>query len=209
MSRAQYAPTCDGHFALAAPFYCHFTSPIRRYPDLVDHRRLAELLGAATPSREGDSETPEALARRLSERERVAEAAERALRRWKKLRYLEERVGSEWRGTITGVEEFGVFVMLDDLAVDGLVSVERLDDDFYEHDSQELALVGRRTGRRWRLGDAVKARIEAVDSVRRRVELALVPGAPTERRSAPREESRPRPARRRSRREPGAARRGR
>jgi ribonuclease R len=182
MSRAVYAPTCDGHFALAAPYYCHFTSPIRRYPDLVDHRRMTELLGAGPPgagdaAQSPETESRETLARRLSERERVAESAERALRRWKKLRYLDERLGSEWRGTITGVEEFGVFVMLDELAVDGLVPVERLEDDFYEHDPLNLALVGRRTGRRLRLGDTVLARVEAVDPVRRRVDLSLVLGA--------------------------------
>ncbi|HUP25926.1 MAG TPA: VacB/RNase II family 3'-5' exoribonuclease [Thermoanaerobaculia bacterium] len=174
MSRAVYAPSCDGHFALAAPYYCHFTSPIRRYPDLVDHRRMTELLGAAPAlARDTAVESPAELARRLSDRERVAEAAERALRRWKKVRYLEDRTGSEWSGTITGVESFGVFVMLGELGIDGLISVERLDDDFYEHDPDNLELVGRRRGRRLRLGDSIRVRVAAVDIARRRVDLAL------------------------------------
>jgi ribonuclease R len=178
MSRAVYAPSCDGHFALAAPYYCHFTSPIRRYPDLVDHRRITELLGAApAPARGAAVESPAELARRLSDRERVAEAAERALRRWKKVRYLEDRTGSEWQGTITGVESFGVFVMLGELGIDGLISVERLDDDFYEHDPDHLELVGRRHGRRLRLGDSVRVRVAAVDPARRRVDLALAADA--------------------------------
>ena len=182
MKRAQYSEECLGHYALAARFYAHFTSPIRRYPDLVAHRRLKHLLGAG----EGAPEEPDVdermalIAEHSSERERRAERAEREILQWKKVRFLADRVGESFHGRITGVQPFGLFVRLDEYFVDGFVPVRVLSDDFYSYEPDRHRLVGRRHGRIFRLADSVEVELAGIDSVHRSLDLVVTGQGPEE-----------------------------
>jgi ribonuclease R len=173
MKQARYAETNLGHFGLAARAYTHFTSPIRRYPDLVVHRLSSALfIDGVAPwldaEQLGDS------ARQSSERERAATAAERDSRDLMKVRFMAQHLGAEFAGTIAGVTAFGFFVLIDEFFIEGLVHVSTLDDDFYRHIEEQHALVGERTGRRLRTGDRVEVRVAAVDTELRRIDFQLV-----------------------------------
>jgi ribonuclease R len=176
MKRAEYSPKNVGHFGLASESYAHFTSPIRRYPDLLLHRHLKAALKKRAPSRKWREKAREALGGsclHLSDRERICEAAEREAVAWKKCQFMEDKVGSAHWGFITGVTSFGFFVELEDYFVDGLVRVSGLMDDFY-HYSQELqALIGERTGRTFRIGDRLEVRVDRVSVARRQIDFAL------------------------------------
>lgn len=178
MQRALYREECRGHYALASRYYTHFTSPIRRYPDLVVHRALKALL-AGRP-RGGAEER--ALAERMpsigahaSATERRAEQSERDLLQWKKVRFLADRVGETFRGHITGVQPFGMFVQLDQLYVDGLVPIRMLEDDYYVFEPAAHRLVGANQGKVFQLADPIEVRLDGV-SLRHRG-LDLVPTA--------------------------------
>jgi len=166
LARAAYHPACKGHYALATDFYLHFTSPIRRYPDLVVHRFLAEMLagrvldGAARAFAEADLED---LAQSCSFTERRAEEAEREVVKWKQTEYMRAHVGEEFSGHVTGVVAFGMFVQLEEVFVEGLVHVADLTDDFYRYDETGHRLVGQRRGRVLRLGDPVRVRVKGID----------------------------------------------
>jgi ribonuclease R len=177
MQRARYSDENLGHFGLALDHYAHFTSPIRRYPDLVTHRAIVDalVLGREVPAsaHEGLAE----LAEHCSFREEVATAAERDSVELKKIEYMERHLGDEFDGTISGVKAFGAFVQLDDVFVDGLVHVNALEDDYYEFREKEYALVGVRKGRRLRLGDRVRVQLVRVDREERHLDFALVSGS--------------------------------
>jgi ribonuclease R len=175
MQKARYDAANLGHFGLAAHSYTHFTSPIRRYPDLVVHRVLRELRhGAASAERreELDDALPE-VARHTSAMERRAQEAERELLQWKKVRFMVDKVGDVFTGYITGVAPFGLFVELVEHFVEGLVHVSTLADDFYRFDEQTRVLFGERTKKIYRLGDAVRVQVIRVDLHRRQVELGV------------------------------------
>jgi ribonuclease R len=172
--QAVYTPERVGHYALASDDYCHFTSPIRRYPDLQVHRQLVTLLEGKKPS--SDHEELTVLAEHCSRTERRAEAAERELVKIKLLTYLERRVGETFHSVIIGVEDFGLFCRLIELPVEGLLRVSSLTDDYYYLEEGTHTLIGRRSGRRYRLGDSLTVQIVRVDVDRR--ELDLVEGDP-------------------------------
>ena len=176
MQRAIYHPECRGHYALSSQHYLHFTSPIRRYPDLLVHRQLKRLLKAKTEEDAHQRMLAKALpaiAEHTSQTERRAEQSERVLLQWKLVRFLAERVGETFRGRITGVQPFGFFVQLTDYFVDGLVPVRSLTDDFYRYEAESHQLVGRSNRRRFRLADEIEVVLTGVDLRRRGLELRL------------------------------------
>ena len=190
LKRAEYSIKKEGHFALASNAYCHFTSPIRRYPDLTIHRLFDAVVrgqvekprgGRRKPQPErgsGDGERPTTglaeLASHCSRTERRAEAAERELTKVKLLEYLESRVGETFTGVITGVQAFGIFVENSVFLIDGLVHISNLRDDEYQFDRKRYALVGRRTGRILRMGSTLEVRIAGVNIPRRQLDLEPV-----------------------------------
>jgi ribonuclease R len=175
MQKARYDPQNRGHFGLAAESYTHFTSPIRRYPDLVVHRTLRESRhGRMTEDRRDElvDDLPE-IARHTSERERRADEAERELVQWKKVRFMADKVGDEFEGYITGVTAFGLFIELVEHFVEGLVHVSTMADDYYRFVEKAHILQGEKTGRVYRLGDKVIVQVVKVDMERRQVDLGL------------------------------------
>jgi ribonuclease R len=176
MQKARYAPENRGHFGLAAESYTHFTSPIRRYPDLVVHRALrASRLGQLNEESRDDwaEELPE-MARHTSEMERRADDAERELLQWKKVKFMADKVGDEFEGYVTGVAAFGLFVQLIEHYVEGLVHVSTMADDYYRFVDGAHLLRGENTQKVYRLGDKVKVQVIRVNMDVRQVDLGLV-----------------------------------
>ena len=198
MQQARYDPANLGHYGLAATSYTHFTSPIRRYPDLVVHRVLrAARQGTLDADRRQaiEEDLPE-IARQTSERERRAEEAERELVHWKKVRFMADKVGDEFSGYVTGAASFGLFVELIEHFVEGLVHVSSMADDYYRFVAEQHLLYGEYSGKAYRLGDLVRVQLVRVDRERRQLDLALVEVLDEVRRTgdgrAPRRRSRPR-----------------
>jgi len=172
LKQARYSAENKGHFALAASSYTHFTSPIRRYPDLIVHRILDaslrgknDLIGA---------ERLELIAHDCSETERRAAEAERELVEWKKARFMEQRVGDEFAGLITSTTRFGFFVELEDLFVEGLVPIDSLAGERYTYQENTRRIVGQRTRREFKIGDRVPVLLERIDPVEHKLQFALV-----------------------------------
>ncbi len=210
MQQAIYSPDNGGHFGLAYPAYAHFTSPIRRYPDLLVHRVLKALIANTTyvprlPDREGDGDEREArhasiapqsasapldandrqhihgiweqFGLQCSANERRADEASRDVLAWLKCYFMREKVGEQFRGTVTGVAPFGVFVTLDGLFVEGLVHVSELGTDYFQFNEALHELRGERTGQRFRLTDPVTVQVARVDLEARKIEFRLVRGS--------------------------------
>jgi ribonuclease R len=200
MQRARYAPQNRGHFGLAMKTYTHFTSPIRRYPDLVVHRilrevierglraeeeweavdlgskRAAKTLSYAVLQEERESELRSGLdfiGEHTSERERSAAAAEDELMNWRKADFMAARVGEEFIGIITSVKDYGFYVELNEFFVEGLVHVSTLVDDLYEYHPRKHRLLGARSGRKFRLGDEVRVVVVRVDRARHLIDFAI------------------------------------
>ena len=200
MQRARYTPRNAGHFGLAMKTYTHFTSPIRRYPDLVVHRILREViehgledhgwsdldLGArhavkriSWPVLGEDRETEiraglEVIGDHSSERERGAADAERELMDWRKAAFMVDRVGEEFDGVVTGVKDYGFYIELNEFFIEGLVHISALTDDVYEYQERKHRLVGQRTRREFRLGDRVTVCVNRVDQVRHLIDFSVV-----------------------------------
>jgi ribonuclease R len=172
LQRAEYSPEKEGHYALASDCYCHFTSPIRRYPDLTIHRLVDDVLAGRTPRQHYEELV--LLGRHCSDREQRAETAERELVKLKLLHYLSTRIGEEMDALITGVQDFGLFVQGVELPAEGLIHSEALVDDFYHLDRATHSLVGRRAGNVFQLGDRVRVAVARVDLDRRELDFRLV-----------------------------------
>ena len=213
MKQARYQANNEGHFGLASQRYTHFTSPIRRYPDLIVHRMLrADRNSDCGPAFDVDDLVSrfDAIGRDSSLQERRAESAERDYVNLKKVQFMAEKVGEDYDGYITGVQSFGFFVQLDSFFVEGLVHVSSLDDDYYRFEERAHALKGEHTKRCFGLGDRVTVRVAKVDVERKRIDFALQAGplpsaARTKAESTAPGKEKPRSTRRRRRRPAGAA----
>ena len=174
LQKARYAPLCLGHFGLAAEDYCHFTSPIRRYPDLVVHRLLKEMLHGSLDEKkraQWAAQLPE-MAQHCSQREVAAMEAERAADDLKKCEYMKDRIGTVETGIISGVAQYGFFVQLPN-TVEGMVRIGSIPGDYYVLDGENYRMVGRSTGRVFRLGDAVRIRVTGADLETANVDFVL------------------------------------
>lgn len=175
LAQAVYQQTNIGHFGLALEEYAHFTSPIRRYPDLLVHRAIkaAVLQNSASGHRYTTAEL-QTLGAESSQRERRADDASRDVMGYLKCLYMQARVGETFDATITSALEFGLFVQLKEMPVDGLVHISNIPGDYWELENGGMGLVGQRTGRRWQLGDTVRVRLSRVDLTQRQIDFELL-----------------------------------
>ncbi|WP_018877084.1 ribonuclease R [Thioalkalivibrio sp. ALE31] len=193
LSQAVYAPELDGHFGLALDDYAHFTSPIRRYPDLLVHRGIRHVLrkgsGKAFPYSHSDMES---LGEHCSMAERRADDATRDAEAWLKAEYMQDKVGETFTGVVSGVTGFGLFVEIKDVYIEGLVHVTSLDNDFYHFDPTRHTLTGERGGRVFRIGDELQVQVARVSLDDRKIDLALAgePGKPKPTDAPPKKRSR-------------------
>ena len=174
MKRAEYTPECKGHFGLAAKYYCHFTSPIRRYPDLQIHRIIKEALNNKLTDKHishFNHILPE-VTKNCSITERRADDAERDTEKLKKAEYMMGYIGEEYEGVISGVTNFGIYVELPN-TVEGLIHVSNMMDDHYIYDENTYSMTGERTKKTYKLGQKVKIRVEAADKVARTIDFSL------------------------------------
>jgi len=174
LAKARYSHQNVGHFGLAASYYCHFTSPIRRYPDLIIHRLMKEQLkgGLSEERVEKLSEMLPEIARKCSERERAADEAERDTEELKKVEYMKAKVGEVFDGIISNVTSFGMFVGLEN-TVEGLVRISDMNDDYYVYDDKRYMLIGERTGKCYRIGDPVRVLLVRADVETRQIDFVI------------------------------------
>jgi len=170
MSKAEYSPKNIGHFGLGFSDYAHFTSPIRRYPDVIVHRLLKRYSSGGT-----EYTYDELLdsGEYCSERERYAVEAERDSVKLKQVEYLSERLGQDFTGVISGVTENGIYVLINDIYCEGMVRVSDLKDDYYVYNPEMHCLTGRSKGKKYRLGDSIKIKVTNTDLGRRQIDLTI------------------------------------
>lgn len=176
MKRAQYTVDCTGHFGLACQFYCHFTSPIRRYPDLQIHRIIKEQLRGRMNGERIDhyqSILPE-VAKHASEMERRADEAERETDKLKKVQFMEQKIGEIFEGVISGITSWGIYVELPN-TVEGLIHVSRLFGDYYYYSEETYEMLGRDTGRSFKLGQRIRIVVDGVDYFQKSIDFVLAP----------------------------------
>lgn len=193
MSQAVYSPENKGHFGLAYDAYAHFTSPIRRYPDLLIHRALKQILAKKPPI--NDLAALVKAGEHCSMTERRADDATSEAVDWLKCEFMMDKVGKEFTGTVSGVTGFGIFVELSEVYVEGLVHISTLPDDYYQFDSIKHCLIGERTGRMFQLGTPVKIIVANVDLDQRKIDFVLAdmpPAAPRRKKEGKKEKKKKR-----------------
>lgn len=175
MKQARYSSKCIGHFGLAARYYCHFTSPIRRYPDLIIHRIIKELINGKLDEKEVKrlNVKVEYASKQSSEMERVAQDAEREVDDLKKAEYMSKRIGEEYNGIVSSVTNFGMFVELEN-TIEGLIHLSTMTDDYYIYDDRHLSLVGEKTRNIYKLGDEVRVRVLKVDMAAHEIYFEMI-----------------------------------
>ena len=171
MAKAIYTTDNIGHYGLAFKFYTHFTSPIRRYPDTMVHRLLALYLDNAESQ---NKDYYEAQCQHASEREQIAANAERDSIKYKMIEFMQDKIGNEYEGSISGLTEWGMYVEIKPTMIEGMVALRDVKSDFFEFDEQNYLIRGRRTGKVFRLGDAVKIRVKAANLEQRLLDYELV-----------------------------------
>lgn len=174
MQQARYTVECTGHFGLASTHYCHFTSPIRRYPDLQIHRIIKDKLRGRMNQEKKDvyASILDEVATLSSSAERRAEEAEREVEKLKKAEYMLDHVGEEFEGVISGVTGWGLYVELPN-TIEGLVHIRALEDDYYKFDEETLTLTGEAAGKTYALGQRVRVRAVDVDLCQRNIDFAI------------------------------------
>jgi ribonuclease R len=178
LRQARYSVENDGHFALAAETYTHFTSPIRRYPDLIVHRLLRNLLGQGA----GPVVDLASIAADCSQSERRAADAERELVEWKKVKFMADRVGQDFDALIISTARYGLFVELSGLFIEGLVPIDTLPGDRYAYQENVRKIVGQRTRREFSIGDAVRVVLDRVDGNERKLQFSILEDEPAAKR---------------------------
>ncbi|PVZ70416.1 ribonuclease R [Pelagibaculum spongiae] len=174
LSQAVYSPKNDGHFGLAFNAYAHFTSPIRRYPDLLVHRAIRHLInGEKASTFEYSEKKMQDLGEHCSSTERRADEATREVTNWLKCEYMQDKIGMDFEGSVSGVTGFGLFVQLDDIYVDGLVHVTSLGNDYFHFDSAKHRMSGERTGKSYRLGDRLTVKVVKVSLDDKKIDFEL------------------------------------
>jgi ribonuclease R len=171
MSRARYDVNSLGHYGLGADFYTHFTSPIRRYPDLVVHRLVKDRLAG---NKEPEAERIADMMQHCSEQEVKATEAERESVQLKKVEFALDHVGETFNGVIAGVSKFGLYIELEELLVEGMVHVRNMNDDYYEYDEKSFSLIGTRSGKRFKPGDSTRVLIAGANVEKREIDLEFV-----------------------------------
>jgi ribonuclease R len=175
LTHAEYTPVNIGHFGLSLDAYAHFTSPIRRYPDLLVHRAIRHIVRGGKAGRyQYKPADMERLGTITSAHERRAEEATRDVEAWLKCEYMQGRTGKEYDGVVTGVTNFGLFVQISELLIDGLVHVTSLANDYYHYESGAQLLVGERSGKKFGLGDPMRIKVHRVDMETRRIDFRPV-----------------------------------
>jgi ribonuclease R len=175
MAKAVYSDRNIGHYGLGFDYYSHFTSPIRRYPDLIVHRMLKQYaVGISLQERNALRQRLPYIAKQSSVMERAAMEAERAAVKVMQVEYMKRHIGDEFHAVISGVTNFGIFVELTDLLVQGLLHVRDLSDDYYTYDEKQYTLKGRRTGKQYRLGDTLEVKVVRVNPEERQIDFTLV-----------------------------------
>ena len=171
MAKAVYTTDNIGHYGLAFPYYTHFTSPIRRYPDMMVHRLLQRYLDG---KRSADKDMHEALCVRCSEREIIAADAERASIKYKMVEFMADRIGEEFDGHISGMNEYGIFVELEDSIVEGMMLMRDIPGDYYQFDEERYEVFGHATGKIFTIGDKVRIRVKSADMRRRLLDFEFI-----------------------------------
>jgi ribonuclease R len=173
MAKAVYSTKNIGHFGLAFKYYSHFTSPIRRYPDLLAHRLLRKHLDHVSV---GPKETGslEATCLHSSEKENEATKAERDSIKFKQVEYMMNKIGDEFAGIITGVADWGIYVQEQEALCEGMVKLSSLKGDFYEHEAKKYRIKGQKTGKIYRLGDVIRVKLVRADAEERQLDFAMV-----------------------------------
>jgi ribonuclease R len=177
MAKARYSTNNIGHYGLAFKDYAHFTSPIRRYPDMMVHRLLAHYLAQGESK---NAEKYESRCMHASEMERRAVEAERASTKYKQVEFMLDKIGKEFDGVVSGLTEWGIYVELVENKCEGMVSIKSLVDDFYEFDEEEYAIIGRNSGRKIEIGDPLKVEVLNANLSRRQLDYKLVDFDPEE-----------------------------